>query len=692
MTDRTLRLIVQQEKRGNSLQETEQGLTRLGSAATRVGPMMRTIGVAALGATGAIAGFGLAAGVAWNTLEEGAALELASSRFDKLTDSIGSTADAMLTKLKSATAGMVSDAELIASANEIIGLGLANTEEGVVRLANLIAQLGWDMQTVIMTFANDSKMRLDALGLSVTDVEERMKKFTDAGVSASEAFDLAVIEAGEAKLELLGSAAETSAGQMKILETAIANVKNQLLQTAAVKVAPFLASLTGADTAEWRQFALDTAAAATSLDDLQRAATEAQFAMDFAAASPVGNMDVVVPVIEEVTKAIMEMSIGAYDAKLNIEDMFTGHSLTVALRFWEQNRQAVIYNREEIERLHGALFITPPDRLLTSYELMLRRLREFSRGQEGGLLGNLFARPDAGLDYEAIDAATARLADASDILLGMQETVDAMRTAWRADIGGGFLGMFDADELSDAQQAMLDVAAQRGASIRDIRDLAGGGEDVEKALVDAAIIAQAQKFGESVASGAMTAQEALAALQSFIDGMSFDKLLGMESAFEMKKWLPDTQARIEETRAAWREMEGLPAEMGTTAAEGRDSMIGEGSPLQEVVSFLETTLPSAATDNPITPVVDTGPANAALDDLLAKIENINNTPINPPTGAPPPAGGSSGGGSPDNNTSSLPPFMPPVTNQMFNFMNGWSPAQMFAAAQAAAHGLGSRTR
>ena len=160
----------------------------------------------------------------WKAVGEGAQLELASARFDKLTASVGTTSDSILGQFRSATGGMMSNAEMIASASQIISLGLADNETDIVRLGNVVGQLGLDMQQVIMTFANDSKARLDALGLSVTDVEKRTKEYTDAGIAASKAFDMAVLDALEAKLELVGSAAGTTAGSMARLEASWANL------------------------------------------------------------------------------------------------------------------------------------------------------------------------------------------------------------------------------------------------------------------------------------------------------------------------------------------------------------------------------------------------------------------------------------------------------------------------------------
>ncbi len=145
-----------------------------------------------------------AAGAAWGMLKEGAALQTTQLRFDKLSASIGSTADALLGKLRDATMGMTADAELMASASQIISLRLAENEDQVVRLATVAGRLNWDMQQVILTFSNLSTMRLDALGLSVDEVREKQKELEAQGYSTAAAFKEAVIQAGESRLDVAG--------------------------------------------------------------------------------------------------------------------------------------------------------------------------------------------------------------------------------------------------------------------------------------------------------------------------------------------------------------------------------------------------------------------------------------------------------------------------------------------------------
>jgi hypothetical protein len=199
------------------------------------------IGVAGA-ALGAIA---VGAKVAWDTLNEGAALQLTEDRFNKLATSINSTGDALLGKLKEATRGMMSDASLMASATDMISLGLAKTEEQAVRLVTVVGTMGWDMQQVILTFANNSKMRLDALGLSVEEVTRRQQELVAAGMSLDEAFDLAVIEAGEAKMDIMAASTGSATVSLKQFTAALQNANDEFKKTFAQELTDNIASAAG---------------------------------------------------------------------------------------------------------------------------------------------------------------------------------------------------------------------------------------------------------------------------------------------------------------------------------------------------------------------------------------------------------------------------------------------------------------
>jgi hypothetical protein len=181
--------------------------------------------------------------VAYDVLKQGAELEAARGRFDNLTATINTTGDALLVKLKEATKGMVSDAELIAGASDIISLGLAKNEGDTVRLATAVSTLGLDMQQVILTFANNSKARLDSLGLSVEGVTQKAAELEAQGFTG-DAFDEAVLSGLEEKMQLLGDASLTTAGQLQILESEWANLVNTAKQGAAEIAGPVVSALT----------------------------------------------------------------------------------------------------------------------------------------------------------------------------------------------------------------------------------------------------------------------------------------------------------------------------------------------------------------------------------------------------------------------------------------------------------------
>ena len=185
-----------------------------------------------------LAAAGAAAKQAYELMSRGADLDRVSGQAEALAADIGTSWKSLLADMTEATGGMITQADLTASAVDIIGLGMAGTGNEVVRLSRLVGELGWDMQTLTLTLANQSKARLDSLGLSVGDVTKRVEKFKDAGVEAEQAFKLAVLEAGEERLELLGSAADTAAGDLKKLEATWGDLMDRIAKGASESSAP----------------------------------------------------------------------------------------------------------------------------------------------------------------------------------------------------------------------------------------------------------------------------------------------------------------------------------------------------------------------------------------------------------------------------------------------------------------------
>ncbi|MEW6650581.1 MAG: hypothetical protein AB1453_10380, partial [Chloroflexota bacterium] len=98
---------------------------------------------------------------------QGAELERLRDKFDRLSNQTGSTSEAMIREMRRATNSLVSDAQLISSATDFMSLGLAKSQDEVVRLTRVAGALNMNMNQLVLTLTNMTTMRFDALGLSV---------------------------------------------------------------------------------------------------------------------------------------------------------------------------------------------------------------------------------------------------------------------------------------------------------------------------------------------------------------------------------------------------------------------------------------------------------------------------------------------------------------------------------------------
>jgi len=219
------------------LKQSEQSLKGFGSKVSSV--------------AGSIAAFtakAAAAGIAMKKVYDGAkaaaTLEYAKTRFDNLTASIGSTSDVLMNDLRKATSGMVSDAELVASAGDFMALGLAKTHDEVVRLTTVAGALGMNMNQLVLTLTNQTTMRFDSLGVSVAGFDEKVRALEASGLSASDAFTQAFLQQAEQQIATVGNAADSSVASFKQFEAAAANLKNELLNGLLPAIKPVVEDLT----------------------------------------------------------------------------------------------------------------------------------------------------------------------------------------------------------------------------------------------------------------------------------------------------------------------------------------------------------------------------------------------------------------------------------------------------------------
>lgn len=175
--------------------------------------------------------------VAYAAASEGAAIEYAAIKFGNLSESIGTTSGLLLGDLKNATRGMMSDAQLMGSAGNLMALGLAKSHDEVVRLTTVSGALGMNMNQLVLALTNQTTARFDQLGVSVDGFKEKVKALEDAGMSANDAFKEAFLQQAEEQIARVGSIAETSAGKLMMMESAFSNlgdaIKLQLATTFA---------------------------------------------------------------------------------------------------------------------------------------------------------------------------------------------------------------------------------------------------------------------------------------------------------------------------------------------------------------------------------------------------------------------------------------------------------------------------
>ncbi|MFA6271302.1 MAG: hypothetical protein WC657_08945, partial [Candidatus Paceibacterota bacterium] len=197
-------------------------------AAEKFKTALHGVSNAIAGITGAAAVVGVVVNKIFDFGEAGAKLEYAQSKFDRLSESIGTTSDALKGDLRDATKGLVADSELVASAGDFMALGLAKTHDEVVRLTRVAGALGMDMNQLVLTLTNQTTMRFDALGVSVDGFDEKVQKLKDSGMDAGAAFKESFLQQAEEQIARVGDKADTGAAAFARLDAATKNAGDAL--------------------------------------------------------------------------------------------------------------------------------------------------------------------------------------------------------------------------------------------------------------------------------------------------------------------------------------------------------------------------------------------------------------------------------------------------------------------------------
>jgi hypothetical protein len=101
-------------------------------------------------------------------------------------------------------------------------------------------ELGFDMNQLVLTMANMTTMRFDALGVSVDGFKERVAALKAEGLSAADAFREAFLAQAEDQLERVGSVADTTLGAFKRLEAQFKNISDATKLLAARALGPLV--------------------------------------------------------------------------------------------------------------------------------------------------------------------------------------------------------------------------------------------------------------------------------------------------------------------------------------------------------------------------------------------------------------------------------------------------------------------
>lgn len=185
-------------------------------------------GFTTFSASAAIAG--IAGKKAFDFAKSGAEIDYTTVKFDRLARSVGSTGDVFLNELRSATRGTVSDFGLLKQGSDLLQLGLAADTKEAVRLSSVMTALGMDTGELTLALANQSKRRLDQLGLSLTKFNEIESRLKDTGLTKEQAFKEAFMQTAEQTVMVTGNRADSGMGDMLRFEAEMANTWDQMKQ------------------------------------------------------------------------------------------------------------------------------------------------------------------------------------------------------------------------------------------------------------------------------------------------------------------------------------------------------------------------------------------------------------------------------------------------------------------------------
>lgn len=210
-----------------------------------------TLGVTAIAGTALYAAKNFIA----SSVEIATQNELLQNSFNNLTSSVGVVSDELMTKLKSATHGAVSDMKIMQQANQALLLGIDPEAlplmfEGARAAAQATGRTVTEaISDITLGIGRQSKMILDNLGI-IVDANEAYKRYAgEIGKASTEltelekkqAFTSAAMDALSKNAEKINPLLSTQAEEAQKLSAEWTNMKNEVGQ----ELLPVLKDLTG---------------------------------------------------------------------------------------------------------------------------------------------------------------------------------------------------------------------------------------------------------------------------------------------------------------------------------------------------------------------------------------------------------------------------------------------------------------
>ena len=226
MAKNTAELILKITKKGDGAKEAQEEIGGLEKAAKVAGAALTSyIGVETARQIGQ---------VTVELAKLGAKAQRTETAFRNISGG-ASAATANLEAMGRATRGAVSETEAMASANQLMQMGLAGNAAELEEVAGMAVRLGTamgrdanqSMEEFALLLANQSIPRLDTFGISAGAVRTRINELRDAneGMTRETAFMTAVMEEGRKSMKRLGDQTEDNQLAFEQLEASVTDFR-----------------------------------------------------------------------------------------------------------------------------------------------------------------------------------------------------------------------------------------------------------------------------------------------------------------------------------------------------------------------------------------------------------------------------------------------------------------------------------